>query len=165
MLVYKELTVLKYDNYYFYIGSRETYKNKSFAPNELLVSSGTHLESYRALIDANINPILGDYTRVAMRAIYFMELGLEGTDRTIWNDYFMNSFGVELVVSISQTKEIYRIPFDYELYDMIQKRFANRKLRQLTHESIPKAELKIRNELYQMGKDLYKNRRDEKCLK
>ena len=162
--MYKELTVLKYENYYFYIGSRETYKDKSFAPNELLVRSGMNLESYKALIDANIHPILGDYTRVAMRAIYFWELGLEGTDRTLWNDYFMNSFGVELVVSISHTKEIYRIPFDYELYDTIKKRFSKRKLRQLTHESIPKAELKIRNELYQIGKDLYKKRSDEKCL-
>ncbi len=162
--MYKELTVLKYENYYFYIGSRETYKDKSFAPNELLVRSGMHLESYKALIDANIHPILGDYTRVAMRAIYFWELGLEGTDRTLWNDYFMNSFGVELVVSISHTKEIYRIPFDYELYDTIKKRFSKRKLKQLTHESIPKAELKIRNELYQIGKDLYKKRSDEKCL-
>ena len=162
--MYKELTVLKYDNYYFYIGSRETYKNKTFASNELLVRSGIHLESYKALIDAKIHPILGDYTRIAMRAIYSWELGLEGTEKTIWNDYFMNSFGVELVVSISQTKEIYRIPFDYELYDMIQKRFAKRKLKQLTHESIPKAELKIRHELYQMGQELFKNRRDEKCL-
>ena len=162
--MYKELTVLKYDNYYFYIGSRETYKDKSFAPNELLVRSGMNLESYKALIDANIHPILGDYTRVAMRAIYFWELGLEVTDRTLWNDYFMNSFGVELVVSISHTKEIYRIPFDYELYDTIKKRFSKRKLKQLTHESIPKAELKIRNELYQIGKDLYKKRSDEKCL-
>ncbi len=162
--MYKELTVLKYENYYFYIGSRETYKDKSFAPNELLVRSGMHLESYKALIDANIHPILGDYTRVAMRAIYFWELGLEGTDRTLWNDYFMNSFGVELVVSISHTKEIYRIPFDYELYDTIKKRFSKRKLKQLTHESIPKSELKIRNELYQIGKDLYNKRSDEKCL-
>ena len=159
MGLYDELTVIKYGKYFFYMGSRSTYANKIFAPNELLVRTGFHLESYVSLIDAGIDPILGDYTRIVMRGIYMLTTDYYSNDKSIWHDYFMNGYSLDLVVAISQTDEIFRIPFDNEAYDLVCETFVGREHPQLTHESIPDDELAIRDELFELSRVLVEKRR------
>ena len=165
MSLYKELTVLKYGNYYFYFGLRETYEDKTFAPNELLVRNGIYLDSYVALIDAGIDPILGDYTRVVMQGLFYLENLKNQKDRTIWNSYFLNSYSLDLVITVSQTKEIIRVPFDNEAFELVKKRFAERSLKQLIHERILEGELEIHNELFEISEELFKKRSKKTCQK
>jgi hypothetical protein len=157
---YESISTFKFMDYYLCLGSKEMLKNKKFASNEILVTSGKEMDSFATLITYGKDPIYGDYLKTCMEAIFRKTKGIK--NKSTHRSYFTETFYKDpvLVIEMSGDERIYSIPFDNEAYELIKKEFNGKDKIQL---GIPSLEdcIPIYEKLWEIADKLIEKRRNK----